>query len=155
VTSELSNRQPAVLVQVVNDERYKKGTKLTVKIYFTGKDVVYKPYEETHAVSRKIKNNKRRQQLLQIEVEGTGGYIFCSASEKGEIEEIQAEVQRLQQLYYELKRKEEQGKAPVLLHRPATFLDRVFQENPIETLEKVVVDTRSIVKELEEKVGKE
>ncbi len=46
--------------------------------------------------SRKIKNNKRRQQLLQIEVEGKGGYIFRSASEKGEIEEIQAEMQRLQ-----------------------------------------------------------
>ena len=44
---------------------------------------------------------------------------------------------------------------PLLLHRPATFLDRVFQENPIETIEKVVVDTRSIVKELEDKVGKE
>ena len=27
----------------------------------------------------------------------------------------------------------------------------MFQENPIETIEKVVVDTRSIVKELEEK----
>ena len=61
-------------------------------------------------------------------MEGTGGYIFRSASEKGN-EEIQAEMQRLQQLYEELKRKEGQGKAPLLLHRPATFLDRVFQEN--------------------------
>ncbi len=63
-------------------------------------------------------------------------------------------MQGLQQLYEELKRKEGQGKVPLLLHRPATFLDRVFQENPIETIEKVVVDTRSIVKELEDKVGK-
>ena len=63
-------------------------------------------------------------------------------------------MQRLQQLYEELKRKEGQGKAPLLVHRPATFLDRVFQENPIETIEKVVVDTRSIVKELEEKSAK-
>ncbi|MGG0303255.1 Rne/Rng family ribonuclease [Bacillus albus] len=145
----------AVLVQVVKEAIDTKGPKLTANIEFTGKYVVYMPYDEMRAVSRKIKNNKRRQQLLQIEVEGTGGYIFRSASEKGEIEEIQAEMQRLQQLYEELKRKEGQGKAPLLLHRPATFLDRVFQENPIETIEKVVVDTRSIVKELEEKVGKE
>ncbi|SDE38398.1 ribonuclease G [Bacillus wiedmannii] len=145
----------AVLVQVVKEAIDTKGPKLTANIEFTGKYVVYMPYDEMRAVSRKIKNNKRRQQLLQIEVEGTGGYIFRSASEKGEIEEIQAEMQRLQQLYEELKRKEGQGKAPLLLHRPATFLDRVFQENPIETIEKVVVDTRSIVKELEEKIGKE
>ncbi|WP_368908786.1 ribonuclease E/G, partial [Bacillus wiedmannii] len=145
----------AVLVQVVKEAIDTKGPKLTANIEFTGKYVVYMPYDEMRAVSRKIKNNKRRQQLLQIEVEGTGGYIFRSASEKGEIEEIQAEMQKLQQLYEELKRKEGQGKAPLLLHRPATFLDRVFQENPIETIEKVVVDTRSIVKELEEKIGKE
>lgn len=145
----------AVLVQVVKEAIDTKGPKLTANIEFTGKYVVYMPYDEMRAVSRKIKNNKRRQQLLQIEVEGTGGYIFRSASEKGEIEEIQAEMQRLQQLYEELKRKEGQGKAPLLLHRPATFLDRVFQENPIETIEKVVVDTRSIVKELEENIGKE
>ena len=49
------------------------------------------------------KNNKRRQQLLQIEIEERG-YIFRSASEKA-IEEIQAEMQGLQQLYEELKEK--------------------------------------------------
>lgn len=145
----------AILVQVVKEAIDTKGPKLTAKIEFTGKYVVYMPYDEMRAVSRKIKNNKRRQQLLGIEVEGTGGYIFRSASEKGTIDEIQAEMQGLQQLYEELKRKEDQGKAPLLLHQPATFLDRVFQENPIETIEKIVVDTRSIVKELEEKVGKE
>lgn len=145
----------AILVQVVKEAIDTKGPKLTANIEFTGKYVVYMPFDEMRAVSRKIKNNKKRQQLLQIEVEGTGGYIFRSASEKGAIEEIQAEMQMLQQLYEELKRKEGQGKAPLLLHRPATFLDRVFQENPIETIEKVVVDTRSIVKELEGKIGKE
>ncbi|WP_144516759.1 Rne/Rng family ribonuclease [Bacillus thuringiensis] len=145
----------AILVQVAKEAIDTKGPKLTANIEFTGKYVVYMPFGEMRAVSRKIKNNKRRQQLLQIEIEGTGGYIFRSASEKGAIEEIQAEMQELQQLYEELKRKEGQGKAPLLLHRPATFLDRVFQENPIETIEKVVVDTRSIVKELEDKIGKE
>ena len=144
----------AILVQVVKEAIDTKGPKLTANIEFTGKYVVYMPFDEMRAVSRKIKNNKRRKQLLQIEIEGTGGYIFRSA-EKGAIEEIQAEMQGLQQLYEELKRKEGQGKVPLLLHRPATFLDRVFQENPIETIEKVVVDTRSIVKELEDKVGKE
>ncbi|KFN02114.1 ribonuclease E/G [Bacillus clarus] len=145
----------AILVQVVKEAIDTKGPKLTANIEFTGKYVVYMPYDEMRAVSRKIKDNKRRQELLHIEVKGAGGYIFRSASEKGTIEEVQMEMQQLQQLYEELKRKEGQIKAPVLLHRPATFLDRVFQENPIETIEKVIVDTRSIVKELEAKVGKE
>lgn len=87
---------------------------MTANIEFTGKYVVYMPFDEMRAVSRKIKNNKKRQQLLQIEVEGTGGYIFRSASEKGAIEEIQAEMQMLQQLYEELKRKEASRKGAVI-----------------------------------------
>ena len=145
----------ALLVQVVKEAIDTKGPKLTVNVEFTGKYVVYMPYDEMRAVSRKIKSHKKRQQLLEIQVEGTGGYIFRSACEKGAIDEIQAEMQHFQELFEDLKRKEGQGKAPILLHRPATFLDRVFQENPIESVEKVIVDTRSIVKELEDKVGKE
>ncbi|MEH7456733.1 Rne/Rng family ribonuclease [Bacillus sp. JJ1127] len=145
----------ALLVQVVKEAIDTKGPKLTANVEFTGKYVVYMPYDEMRAVSRKIKSHKKRQQLLEIQVEGTGGYIFRSACEKGAIDEIQAEMQHFQELFEDLKRKEGQGKAPILLHRPATFLDRVFQENPIESVEKVIVDTRSIVKELEDKVGKE
>ncbi|PGS09711.1 Rne/Rng family ribonuclease [Bacillus pseudomycoides] len=145
----------ALLVQVVKEAIDTKGPKLTANVEFTGKYVVYMPYDEMRAVSRKIKNNKKRQQLLEIQVEGTGGYIFRSACDKGAIDEVQIEMQHFQDLYKELKRKEEHGKAPLLLHRPATFLDRVFKENPIETIEKVIVDTRSIVPELQDKVGKE
>ncbi|KEK26370.1 Rne/Rng family ribonuclease [Bacillus gaemokensis] len=145
----------ALLVQVVKEAIDTKGPKLTANIEFTGKYVVYMPYDEMRAVSRKIKNYKRKQQLLEIQVEGTGGYIFRSASEKGTIDEVQVEMQDFQELFEELKRKERQGKAPLLLHRPATFLDRVFKENPIESIEKIIVDTRSIVPELQDKVGKE
>lgn len=63
----------AILVQVVKEAIDTKGPKLTANIEFTGKYVVYMPFDEMRAVSRKIKNNKRRQQLLQIEIEGTGG----------------------------------------------------------------------------------
>ncbi|WP_026593513.1 Rne/Rng family ribonuclease [Bacillus sp. UNC437CL72CviS29] len=145
----------ALLVQVVKEAIDAKGPKLTANVEFTGKYVVYMPYDEMRAVSRKIKNNKKRQQLLEIQLEGSGGYIFRSACDKGAIDEVQIEMQHFQNLFKELKRKEDHGRAPVLLHRPATFLDRLFKENPIETIEKVIVDTRSIVLELQEKVGKE
>lgn len=145
----------ALLVQVVKEAIDTKGPKLTANIEFTGKYVVYMPYDEMCAVSRKIKQTKKRQQLLEIQVDGGGGYIFRSACERGPIDEIQAEMNHFQQLFEELKKKEKQGKAPLLLHRPATFLDRVFQEIPIEKISKVIVDAHSVLKELEDKVGKE
>ncbi len=54
-------------------------------------------------------------------MEGTGGYIFRSASEKGEIEEIQAEMQRLQQLYEELKKKRGPRKGTVTTSSTGDF----------------------------------
>ncbi|MBC6974644.1 Rne/Rng family ribonuclease [Bacillus sp. Xin] len=145
----------ALLVQVVKEAIDTKGPKLTANIEFTGKYVVYMPYDEMRAVSRKIKSYKKRQQLMEIQVEGTGGFIFRSACEKGSLDEIQMEMKHFQELFEGLKRKEEQGKAPLLLHRPETFLDRVFQGNPVESVSKVIIDSRSILKEVEDKVGKE
>ncbi|ABS23383.1 MULTISPECIES: Rne/Rng family ribonuclease [Bacillus cereus group] len=145
----------AILVQVVKEAIDTKGPKLTANIEFTGKYVVYMPYDEMRAVSRKIKSQKKRKDLFAIEVEGLGGYIFRSACEKGTTADIKAEIEHFQQLFEELKRKERCGKAPVLVHRPATFLDRIFQENPTESIEKVVVDSREPVRELENKLGKE
>ena len=86
------------------------------------------------AVSRKIKIIKKRQQLLQIEVEGTG-VTFSALLLKKAIEEIQAEMQMLQQLYEELKRRGPR-KGAVITSSTGHLLDRVFQENPIETIEK-------------------
>ncbi|MEY8348677.1 Rne/Rng family ribonuclease [Bacillus cereus] len=143
----------ALLVQVVKEAIDTKGPKLTANIEFTGKYVVYMPYDGMRAVSRKIKNYKKRQELMDIQVEGTGGFIFRSACEKGSVSEVQSEMKCFQELFEKLKRKEEQGKAPLLLHRPETFLDRVFQENPVESISKVVIDSHTILKEVEDKVG--
>ena len=57
-----------------------KGPKLTANIEFTGKYVVYMPFDEMRAVSRKIKIIKKTT-VTQIEIEERG-YIFRSASEK-------------------------------------------------------------------------
>ncbi|MEN1934948.1 Rne/Rng family ribonuclease [Paenibacillus sp. 102] len=145
----------ALLVQVVKEAIDTKGPKLTANIEFTGKYVVYMPHDEMRAVSRKIKNYKKRQQLMDIQVEGTGGFIFRSACERGSVDEVQSEMKYFQELFEGLKRKEGQGKAPLLLHRPETFLDRVFQENPVESISKVVIDSHSILNEVADKVGKE
>ncbi|HEK9103390.1 TPA: Rne/Rng family ribonuclease [Bacillus pseudomycoides] len=145
----------ALLVQVVKEAIDTKGPKLTANIEFTGKYVVYMPYDEMRAVSRKIKNYKKRQQLMEIQVGGTGGFIFRSACEKGSVDKVQSEMKHFQEMFEELKRKEGKGKAPLLLHRPETFLDRVFQENPVESISKVIIDSHSILNEVEDKVGKE
>ena len=68
----------AILVQVVKEAIDTKGPKLTANIEFTGKYVVYMPFDEMRAVSRKIKNNKKKTTVTQIEIEGMGIHFpFC------------------------------------------------------------------------------
>ena len=143
----------AILVQVVKEAIDTKGPKVTANIEFTGKYVVYMPYDTVFAVSRKIKDVKKREQLLALEK--TGGFIFRSACEKVEIEEVQAEMQRLQSQSEFRKKQEQRGKAPLLVHSPSSFLDRIFQEIPVETVSQVIVDQRSMMQELGERIGTE
>ncbi|MCM3737123.1 Rne/Rng family ribonuclease [Bacillus cytotoxicus] len=143
----------ALLVQVVKEAIDTKGPKITANIEFTGKYVVHMPYDTVFAVSRKIKNEKKREQLLALEE--TGGFIFRSACEKVQIQEVQAEMQRLQSQFELVKKQEQRGKAPLLSYSPSSFLDRILQEIPVETISQVIVDQRSMIQELEEKIGAE
>ncbi|MEI4800116.1 Rne/Rng family ribonuclease [Bacillus sp. NPDC077411] len=143
----------AILVQVVKEAIDTKGPKITANIEFTGKYVVYMPYDTVFAVSRKIKDAKKREQLLALEK--TGGFIFRSACEKVQIEEIQAEMHRLQLQFELVKKQEQRGKAPLLVHSSSNFLDRIFQEIPVEAVSQVIVDQRSMIQELGERIGAE
>ncbi|MCP1125343.1 ribonuclease E/G [Bacillus sp. AFS018417] len=143
----------ALLVQVVKEAIDTKGPKITANIEFTGKYVVYMPYDTVFAVSRKIKDAKKREQLLALEEKG--GFIFRSACEKVQIEEVQAEMRHLQSQFELVKKQEQKGKAPLLVHSPSSFLDRILQEIPVETVSEVIVDQRSMIQEFEEKIGAE
>ncbi|WP_369903469.1 Rne/Rng family ribonuclease [Bacillus manliponensis] len=141
----------ALLLQVVKEPVDTKGAKVTANIEFTGKYVVYMPYDEVRAVSRKIKEEKRREELKGLQ--GEGGFIFRSACEKANLEDVQKEMEELQRVFCTIKQLERNGKAPLLAHSPSSFLDRLFQTVPTETVTEVVVDDRNIMKLLEEKIG--
>lgn len=141
----------AILLQVVKEAVDTKGAKVTANIEFTGKYVVYMPYDAVCAVSRKIKEERKRKELKALQ--GDGGFIFRSACEMANLEDIQKEMEELQRVFRAVKQLEQSGKAPLLVHSPSSFLDRLFQVVPIETVTEVVVDERSIMKAIEEKVG--
>lgn len=141
----------ALLLQVVKEAVDTKGAKVTANIEFTGKYVVYMPYDTVCAVSRKIKEEKRREELLSLQ--GDGGFIFRSACGNAKIEDVQKEMEELQRVFCLVKQQEQSGKAPVLAHSPSSFLDRLFQVVPAETVTEVIADERSVVKALEEKMS--
>ncbi|MFX3624557.1 MAG: Rne/Rng family ribonuclease [Ectobacillus sp.] len=151
--SQLVHQGQALLVQVVKDAIDTKGPRLTAKPEFTGKYVVYMPYDDTVAVSRKIQDASRKQELLQLgsNQEGQGGFIFRSAAGTAALDEVKAEITKLRRTYERLVQMNE--RPPLLVHTAVSLFDRVFQEIPDGTVDCVVVDDRAATTELAAKLG--
>ncbi|MFD3449543.1 Rne/Rng family ribonuclease [Microbacteriaceae bacterium 4G12] len=153
--NESVHQGQALLVQVVKAAVDSKGPKVTSKLEFTGKYIVYMPYDATIAVSRKIKDEQVRRTLLELgqKYKENGGFIFRSACERISPELIEREIQQLHHTYKQMK--EKQGKVPFLVHTPLSFFNRLFNEIPVETVTEVIVDDRTAVNELKAAVGAE
>jgi ribonuclease G len=148
--ASLVHQGQQLILQVVKEQTETKGPKVKETIEFTGKYVVYMPYEKTVAVSRKIIAEAKRQELLAIGRLYTGGYIFRSASEKADKTSIIAEIEYLQAQFQYIRKQEATVKAPALVYQAVSLLDRIFKQFPAGTIEKIVVDDISAVKELRE-----
>ena len=88
-----------VLVQVTRDESHKKGARVTTHISLTGRFFVYMPSSPFVAVSQKIENNEKKQELKEFVMghipKGTGGIIRTScenASKEDIIDDINRQI---------------------------------------------------------------
>ncbi|GAA3321098.1 hypothetical protein GCM10020331_035150 [Ectobacillus funiculus] len=139
-------------MQVVKEAMDTKGPKVTTKIEFPGKYVVYIPSDSYSAVSKKIRNEGKRNELLQLGKQG--GFVFRSACETAPIAHVQAEMEELRRTAEELQERS-QEKVPFLLYSSQSLFARLFREIPTETVSHIIVDDRLSVRELAERVSKE
>ncbi|MBO9130500.1 Rne/Rng family ribonuclease [Bacillus sp. 165] len=150
--TSLVHQGQQLLLQVVKEQMEAKGPKVKETIEFTGKYVVYMPYDQTTAVSRKITNEERREELLKIGAAYEGGYIFRSASEKAARHSIVSEIEHLQAQFYNIKKKQETMKSPALVCESHSWLDRLLKQLPEDTIEHIVADDMIVIKELRERI---
>nr|WP_279663437.1 ribonuclease E/G [Ectobacillus ponti] len=142
---QLVHEGQRLLVQVTKDAVDTKGPKLTGKVELTGRYAVYMPYEGTTAVSKKIRDEAKREELLSL---GGQGVIFRSACAGVPLSVVEDELMRLRSLFEQLQQRLEQEKPPVPLHAAQSLLDRLFQEIPVETVAAVITDDRASVQDL-------
>lgn len=150
--SQLVHQGQKIIVQVVKEAMDTKGPKVTTKIEFPGKYVVYIPSDSYSAVSKKIRNEGKRNELLQLGKQG--GFVFRSACERAPIAHVQAEMEELRRLAEGIQ-VSGQEKVPFLLYSSQALLTRLFREIPAETVSHIIVDDRLSVRELAERVGQE
>lgn len=124
-----------ILVQVLKDPIGHKGARLTNRISFAGRYLVYFPAGTTAGISRKLPagERKRLKDILGEVITGDGGAIIRTAAENATEEQITEDVQRLEKRWQgiqklENKERNSKGSKPVTLYEEPNMLIQVVRD---------------------------
>ncbi|MGH9354101.1 MAG: Rne/Rng family ribonuclease, partial [Terriglobia bacterium] len=130
--NELLKEGQEILVQIAKEPLGTKGARITSHIALPGRYLVYMPTITHIGVSRKIGSDEERLRLRNIILENrgslTGGIIVRTAGAGRSEEELKADLAFLTNLWNEIRARAERSKAPALLHRDLTLVERILRD---------------------------
>ena len=122
-----------ILVQIVKEERGKKGAALTTFLSLAGKYIVLMPNTaKGGGISRKIFNSQDRKNIREIinhlEIPETMGLIVRTAGAKKTQNEIKNDLSVLIQIWEQIKNKTLDSNAPSLIHEEGDIIYRTIRD---------------------------
>lgn len=136
-----------ILVQVLKDPIGHKGARLTNRISFAGRYLVFFPAGTTAGISRKLPvgERKRLKDILGEVITGDGGAIIRTAAENATEEQITEDVQRLQKRWEEIqklenKERNSKGSKPVTLYEEPNMLIQVVRDVFNADFSELIID---------------
>ena len=139
-----------VLVQVIKDPLGHKGARLTNRVSFAGRYLVYVPGGKTQGISRKLPESERKRLkgILQRVVPDGGGTIIRTAAEGVSEEKIAEDVDRLHRRWVDITEREERerdskGAKPVTMYEEPNLLVKIIRDMFNEDFNELVVDGRA------------
>lgn len=148
-----------ILVQIIKEPMGAKGSRLSTEIALPGHYLIYMPFLNHLAVSRKIagEERKRLKDLLRlIKGEAQGGFIVRTAAEGVTQEELAGEMQALADLWSLVRLKVQMTTAPAIVHQEADLVGRAVREILLRGEGTVTTDDEGIAqrcRELMETLG--
>jgi ribonuclease G len=140
-----------LLVQVAKEGTVQKGPKLTTNIEFGGKFLVYMPYGDYVAVSKKVSDENERNRLVQIGHELRGeneGLLFRTESTELSKEALSEEYRKLKQQFLSLQTTG--YKKPSCLLEARSFVERIINELVISSEDTIICDHLDRVQKLKQ-----
>ncbi|MBX3503137.1 MAG: ribonuclease E/G [Alphaproteobacteria bacterium] len=136
-----------LLVQVSRDPTEDKGARLTMNLGLVGRFVVFKPYEQGLAFSRRIEDDASRGRLAAAMANAgageEGGYTVRTAAATVAPEAVAREAQGLTARWESLRTRALASTPPTTLHAEPHPLLRVQRDHG-GTLAEIVVDDRNL-----------
>ncbi len=130
--SEMLKAGQEVVVQIAKEPLGKKGARITSHVALPGRFLVYMPTIDHIGVSRKIASAENRSRLRRLvgEARGSypGGFIVRTAAGGATDDEIRTDIEFLGKTWNEIKHKNDERKAPALLHRDLNLVERILRD---------------------------
>ncbi|MFS0861714.1 Rne/Rng family ribonuclease [Fredinandcohnia sp. 179-A 10B2 NHS] len=145
-----------IIVQVTKEGSERKGPKLTGLIEFPGSSLVYSPFGNYIAVSRKMKEEAERDRWKMFGktvLQEPEGIILRTACENKAEERIQIELDYQRRKYRSLHEKQNQVKPPSLLFDASNIVDRIVIEHRLEDIEEIIIDDSHVYRDIKERLG--
>ncbi|MCR6107438.1 Rne/Rng family ribonuclease [Salipaludibacillus agaradhaerens] len=150
ITSLLKQGQ-SIIVQVKKEEFGTKGAKLTEQLSFPGKYLVYLPFGNYIAISKKISHDEDREQLrviAQSNLENKEGIIFRTSAAKTSTVKLKAELAFLREQFTTTMRKAQVHEGITTLYNSTSVTRRVIRDFIDHEDTQFVVDDINDYKEL-------
>lgn len=131
-----------IIVQVVKDVSGTKGVRLTANLSFAGRNLVYMPDYDFVVVSRRIEDEKLKEQLLKIGEEikpEKGGLIMRTVSGDADKDFFIEEKDYLVKTYNDILKSAEAQKAPALLYEDGNLAKRMLRDVYTPDIDEIIV----------------
>jgi len=142
--SEMLKAGQEVVVQIAKEPLGKKGARITSHVALPGRFLVYMPTIDHIGVSRKIASAENRSRLRRLvgEARGSypGGFIVRTAAGGATDDEIRTDIEFLGKTWLEIKNKNDERKAPAILHRDLNLVERILRDYVSDDFSAIWID---------------
>ena len=147
---QLTNGQE-ILVQVTKEPVGTKGVRVTTEISLPGRFLVLLPYDGNVGVSKKINNFKEKRRLRRIVrgllPENFGAIIRTVAQEKDEAT-LRQDLESLIATWREIEKMVKTETPPALIYKDMATTSHVIRDLFTENVDRVIVDSKRLLKEI-------
>ena len=142
---EVIKPNQVILVQIVKEERGKKGAALTTYLSLAGKYIVLMPNTaKGGGISRKIFNSQDRKHIRSVindlDLPNTMGLIVRTAGAKKTKNEISNDLNVLLSIWGEITNKTLESNAPTLIHEEGDLIYRTIRDFFNSEIDNIIIE---------------